>query len=134
MRKVLLLGLVTMFLLSSIFVRADDYAGLRDRLFVLEKSEYLDDMYKYLVCLLSTGDKGDRIVGNATSHCKNQHIQNLVLEETRPTEQMVFSSLKSYGNDLQTMILCLARGGAKSNRSTTAQVIDYCDKVVAPLD
>lgn len=134
MRRIGLFILLSMFVLTSIFARADDYAHLRNRLFVLEKSEYMDDMYKYLVCLLSTGDQGGRTMIQATAYCKNPHIQNLVVQETQPTDQMAYSTLKPYGNDLQTMILCLARGGSKSSRATTAQVIEYCDKVTAPMD
>ena len=131
MMLILILATLTM---TSLFARADDYSKERRQIFVLEKSEYLDDMYKYLVCLLATGDKGDGHVDTATAYCKNSAVQNAVLEKTNPTEQMVYSSLKPYGYAIQTMIICLARGGSKSSRARTIQVIEYCDKIVRPLD
>lgn len=138
MKKIILFVLLAAFLLSSVFARAqqdDRYTKERRRPFVLEKTEYLDDMYKFLFCVLTFGDTETRNAYELSRRCKNPHLQNQILMDRNPTEQMVFSSIKGYEFAVQTLILCSAEFGSRSHRNTdTAGIISYCDRVISPVD
>ena len=86
MKKVVLLVIVCIFLLSSILVRADASEGLsqksRNSLFVLEKKDYRSDLYPYLFCLLNlSSDKETRNAFILSERCKNPMLQNLIMTE-----------------------------------------------------
>ncbi len=131
--------IVCIFLLSSILVRADASEGLsqksRNSLFVLEKKDYRSDLYPYLFCLLNlSSDKETRNAFILSERCKNPMLQNLIMTEQNPTDQIIYSTLRGYDLITQKLLSCIIESGAPIYRSTASQVIEYCDKVIQPLE
>lgn len=139
MNKVVLLVIVCIFLLSSILVRADASGNAsqksRNSLFVLEKKDYRADLYPYLFCLLTLGsDKETRNAFILSERCKNPMLQYLIMTEQNPTDQIIYTTLRGYDPITQKLMSCIVESGAPIYRSTANQVIEYCDKVIQPLD
>ena len=109
------------FLTTSVLAQTDTKKLSIHHGIALERTEYSEDIFLYLNCLINKGYKqirdAEKLAENCTSHQSKAEMQALDL-----TDQIFVHSLNKYDPRVREMFYCILRGAGRSYRSTDIQV------------